>query len=103
MDEYSGGRMFGYGDETEKPVVARHVSNENQPKPEQTQKLPSATELLVWIRRRWNRPTISLREIQVYGPHSSRDHATAVKHTATLEKHGWLAPMKAHRRDRRVW
>jgi hypothetical protein len=44
-----------------------------------------------------------LRDIQVYGPHSSRDHAAAVKHTATLEKHGWLSPMPVHRRDRRVW
>jgi hypothetical protein len=59
--------------------------------------------LLVWIRQRWNRPTISLRDIQVYGPRDSRDRKTATKHVEALERHGWLAPMQAHRRDRRIW
>src|SRR5262249_2073597 len=97
MDEYSGGKMFGYAEETEQ------AESQPKPGPEQPQKLSSATELLVWIRQRWNRPTISLRDIQVFSPRASRDRATALKPAETSETHGWLAPMPVHRRDRRVW
>jgi hypothetical protein len=53
MNDFSGSRMFGYGDETKQP--------ESQPKPEPRKSPPPATELLVWIRRYWNKPTISLK------------------------------------------
>jgi hypothetical protein len=101
MDEFSGAKMFGQTDE--QPMAARQENAESRPKPEQAQKLPLATELLVWIRQRWNKPTISLRDIMIFAPRAVRDRETATKHAEILEKHGWLAPMPVHRRDRRVW
>jgi hypothetical protein len=103
MDEYTGSRIFGYGNETEQATVARHESTESQPRPEPPRKPPSATELLVWIQQCWNKPTISLRQLQIYAPRAIRDRATAISHAETLEKHAWLVPMRVHRRNRRVW
>jgi hypothetical protein len=71
--------------------------------PERMRKLPPAAELLVWIRQRWNKPIISLRDIQTYAPRAVRDRMTATTYAETLEKHGWLAPVRSHRRDRQVW
>jgi hypothetical protein len=86
--------MFGYGDEPEQP----------KPELERTRKPPPpAQELLIWIQQRWNKPVISLRDIQVYGPSAIRDRATAINHVEALAAAGWLAETKAHRRDRRVW
>jgi hypothetical protein len=59
--------------------------------------------LLDWIRQNWTKPVISLRDIQVYGPVEIRDRATAISQAEALASHGWLAELKAHRRDRRVW
>jgi hypothetical protein len=96
LDEaYSGRRMFGYRDETEQP--------ESQRKPGPGQKPIAAQELLIWIRRYWNKPTISLRDIMIFAPRAIRDREIATKHAETLEKCGWLAPIRSHRRDRRVW
>jgi hypothetical protein len=75
----------------------------DRPEPKQTQKPLPAQELLIWIRRCWNKSTISLRDIQVYGPNAIRDRKTAISHAETLARHGWLAEIKAHRRDRRLW
>jgi hypothetical protein len=95
MDEYSGSRMFGYGDETEQA--------ENQPKPVPKQKPPPAQELLVWIQRGWAKPTISLRDIVIFAPRAFRDKATELKQVEILVQHGWLVEIKAHRYDRRLW
>jgi hypothetical protein len=59
MSEFSGRRMFGYGDETEK---------QPKPEPEQRKSPPPAQELLVWIQRHWKKPTISLRDICIFAP-----------------------------------
>jgi hypothetical protein len=88
-------------------VVNPFASYETEPKyrrrePEQLRK-PPALELLVWIRRHWNKPIISLRDIQTYAPRDYRDRQSATKHAETLEQHGWLAPLRPRRHDRRVW
>ena len=88
-------------------AVNPFASYETEPKyrrrePEQLRK-PPALELLVWIRRHWNKPIISLRDIQTYAPRDYRDRQSATKHAETLEQHGWLAPLRPRRHDRRVW
>jgi hypothetical protein len=94
MDEYSGGRMFGYSDETEP---------EKQPKPEPEQKPVSAAGLLRWLQRGWTKPTVSLRDICVFGPRSIRNKSSATRHVEALAQLGWLVEIKAHRYDRRLW
>jgi hypothetical protein len=80
-----------------------HHEVEHHPKPERTRKSPPAQELLLWLQDTWKKPIISLRDIQVYAPRAIRDRETATSHAETLARHGWLAEIKAHRRDRRVW
>jgi hypothetical protein len=85
------------------PFASYTAESKNRLELERWKSPPPAAELLVWIRQRWNKPTISLRDIQTYAPRAIRDRMTATNHAETLEKHGWLAPMKMHRRDRLVW
>jgi hypothetical protein len=72
-----------------------------KPEPERTRK--PAQDLLTWIQRGWAKPTISLRNICVYGPRAFRDKAIALKQIQLLAQHGWLVETKAHRYDRRLW
>jgi hypothetical protein len=44
-----------------------------------------------------------LRDVRAFGPRSIRERATTIKHIEILVQHGWLVPMKSHRRDRLVW
>jgi hypothetical protein len=60
-------------------------------------------QLLSWIVNFWPKPVISLREIRVYGPYSTRPAKDAASLTKTLTEFGWLVPMKTHRRDRKMW
>jgi hypothetical protein len=73
-----------------------------RPEYERARRLP-AQELLAWIQHGWRRPTISLRDICTYGPVAIRTREAATTQAETLEKHGWLVELQAHRYDRRVW
>ena len=59
--------------------------------------------LLDWLLQHWHRPTISVREIGVYGPNPIRDREIMINSAETLVRHGWLREINAHRHDRRVW
>src|SRR6516165_8769368 len=67
------------------PFSHLRVEPKDQLEPERTRKPLSATELLVWIRRDWGKPTISLRDIQAYGPRALRDRETLLKQLEILE------------------
>jgi len=58
--------------------------------------------LLDWLQH-WAKPTVTAREICVYGPNPIRDRESAINSAEILVKHGWLVPNKPHRYDRRVW
>ena len=73
------------------------------PEPERTREPLPPQVLLTWLRDNWSKPVISLRDLQVFGPSGIRDRASALAQAETLERLGWLVPMKAHRRDRRMW
>jgi hypothetical protein len=60
-------------------------------------------KLLSWVINFWPKPVISLRDIRVYGPNCIRDRTEAMNLTKTLSECGWLEPLKAHRRDRKMW
>jgi hypothetical protein len=87
----------------ENPFGHHEAAPKARLEPERTRKPLSATELLVWIRRDWGKPTISLRDIQAYAPRALRDRETLLKRLEILAQHGWLVEIRAHRRDRRVW
>ena len=61
-----------------------------------------AQKLLNWLQH-WPNPTISVRDICVYGPNSLRDKKIATISAEVLVEFGWLVPQKARRYDQRVW
>jgi hypothetical protein len=69
----------------------------------QAQKLQPAQTLLTWLQRHWNKPTISEREIRIFGPRCCRDRETASASAEVLVRHNWLNPVSVRRRDSRAW
>jgi hypothetical protein len=67
---------------------------------------PPIEKLLDWLVNHWAKPTVTAREIYIYGPNSIRDKKTALGLTHILVERGWIAPIKPHgrsRRDKREW
>jgi hypothetical protein len=60
-------------------------------------------KLLDWIMNYWTEDTLTARDICCYGPNPTRDRERAINSAEILVKRGWLAPIKAHRRDSREW
>jgi hypothetical protein len=56
-----------------------------------------------WLVNHWTKPTITVREIRIYGPNLIRDGKAALSTAESLVERGWLVPLKVHRRDRREW
>ena len=65
-------------------------------------KVDAAQKLLDFLLR-WPKPTISRRDIYIYGPTCTRKREDAIKAAEFLVKTGWLVPYKTHRHDWRVW
>jgi hypothetical protein len=59
--------------------------------------------LLSWVINHYDGTTISVRDICWRGPRPIRDRASALAMAEALAAAGWLAPIKPHRHDRRVW
>jgi len=56
-------------------------------------KLLPAQKLLDWLQH-WTKPTVSARDICIYGPNSLRDRRSAIDAAEILVKTGWLIPTK---------
>jgi len=63
----------------------------------------AAGRLLGWLQNHWTRPIIRVRDICIYGPRPIRDSESALNAAETLERYGWLVPMKPHRCDTKRW
>jgi hypothetical protein len=61
-----------------------------------------AQRLLDWLQR-WNKPTVSMRQICQFGPRPIRDRKSVISATEVLVKTNWLIPIKTTRRDTREW
>jgi hypothetical protein len=66
------------------------------------QQIENAQKLLDWLPS-WSKPTISARDICIWGPYPTKKRENAGKAAAILAKNGWLVPQPTHRRDRHVW
>jgi len=66
------------------------------PKPTPTKKEPA--QMLLDFLQRWTKPTISSRDIRIYGPTAIRDRESAIRSAQILAAQGWLVPLEA-----RVW
>jgi hypothetical protein len=58
--------------------------------------------LLNWLPRS-PEPTITVRQIRVYGPHSIRNRRSAIDAAEILVANGWLKPIKPSRPDTYAW
>ena len=69
-----------------------------RPPAEEKTKQPDPAQLLLNFLQRWTKPTISSRDIRIYGPKSIRNRESAVRSAQILAAQGWLVPLEA-----RVW
>ena len=58
----------------------------------QTRKNDSAQRMLDWLQR-WNEPTVSVRDIRIWGPRIFRDPKDATAAAQILVRNGWLTPI----------
>jgi hypothetical protein len=58
----------------------------------QARKNDSAQRMLDWLQR-WSEPTVSVRDIRIWGPRIFRDPKEAIASAQTLVKFGWLTPI----------
>ena len=84
---------------------ARYIddSEKERPKPEIIRLSRDTEKLLDWLVNHWAKPTVTARDICIYGPNPIRDGRTALRTAEVLVEQGWLIPLKVHRRDRREW
>jgi hypothetical protein len=68
----------------------------------QSQTIWHAQRLLDWLQS-WPEPTISARQICIYGPRPIRKREKAGNAAAILIKTGWLIPLRTHRYDMEAW
>jgi len=77
--------------------------DEGRPPPTKKAQKPSpAQKLLDWLQH-WTQPTVSARDICIYGPNAIRDRESAIASAEILVKNGWLVPIKTRRHDMREW
>jgi|SRR5262249_3931761 len=62
----------------------------------------SAQKLLNWLQH-WEKNTVCVRDILVYGPNSLRHKKIAVIAAEVLVEFGWLTPQKTRAYNHRVW
>jgi len=61
-----------------------------------------AQRLLSWLPR-WPKPTITVRQIRVYGPRCLRDRRSAIDSAEILVANGWLIRIRPSRPDTYAW
>jgi hypothetical protein len=77
--------------------------NRGRPPPTRKAQEPSpAQKLLDWLQH-WSKPTVSARDICIYGPNAIRDRQRAIDSAEILVKNGWLVPIKTRRHDMHEW
>jgi len=63
------------------------------PSVEKAQARSPAQKLLDWLQR-WDKPTVRVRDIRIYGPGSLRNPKSVADSTEVLVKNGWLTPVQ---------
>ena len=85
------------------PKTETFLFAEPEPKPtKETQETSSAQKLLDWLQR-WNKPTITVRDVHIYGPRPLKGRKNVTAAAEVLVQNGWLKPLKAHQYNMRKW
>jgi hypothetical protein len=64
---------------------------------------PPIERFLDWLINSWTKDTITLREICTYGPYAFRNKYLIPHLARTLERRGWLVPLKTKQHNTRKW
>jgi hypothetical protein len=84
-----------------KSAFAKYIADERAPVEPTPQSIsPEVRRLLDWLQHTWGKSTICARDIY---RHYAGEKEKALKLAETLEKRGWLIPLRAHRYDRKRW
>lgn len=84
---------------------SRHTGEKklrSQPRARRAQEPPPVQKLITWLQH-WSKPTVSVRDIVLYGPNSLRDPKIAIEVAEILVNYRWLIPVKTRRRDMKWW
>ena len=73
--------------------VFKRLSAGRPPPVEKAQDRSAAQKLLDWLQR-WDKPTVCVRDIRIYGPVSLRNQKKATDSAEVLVKNGWLTPVQ---------
>jgi hypothetical protein len=84
-------------------TIFERLGGQPAPTPTKPTREDPTAQLLEWIVKHWNRPTITLRNIHRLGPYSLRNKETILRLTQSLENKGWLIPARKHRHDTQEW
>jgi hypothetical protein len=70
----------------------------------QHEKSQSIERLLNWLTSNWREPTITARQIRLYGPYPLRNEKKATLDLMQgLVERGWICSVKPKRHDSREW
>jgi hypothetical protein len=75
---------------------------EPEPIKQPRKELDPAQQLLTWLQK-WNRPTIRMNDILVYGPRPAMRKRAAIGPVETLVRHKWLIPIPTRRSNMSEW
>ena len=84
-------------------IFSRLSAGRPPPTEEARRSSPQGKKLLDWLVNHWTKPTVTVRDIRIYGPNSVRDGKIASSTAEILVEQGWLVPLKGRRRDIREW
>jgi hypothetical protein len=86
---------------------ARYIDNPAEKERLELEKIrickETSEKLRNWLVNHWAKPTVTARDICIYGPNSIRDGKTALRLAEILVEQGWLVPLKTRRRDMHEW
>jgi len=85
------------------PKQSEQFSFADESAPEKVKVKVDPAQLLLDFLQRWKKPTVSEREIRIYGPGCIRTRESVINTTEVLTRRGWLTPHKAHRRNKLEW
>jgi len=72
------------------------------PAEEKTEQPDPAQKLLNWLQK-WRRPTITPRQIRIYGPKYFRSQERVLGTAEALVRYGWLTALKPRGKNTHEW
>ena len=82
--------------------IFKRLSAGRPPAVEKAKDRSPAQKLLDWLQR-WDKPTVRVRDIRVYGPYALRNQKRVTDSAEVLVKNGWLIPIQTRQYNGHKW